>query len=103
MADAQGSGPCEGNLVGVQVPPLAPATTRQSCSRFPSSRTLGDGLWDANRAFSRLPIIALILLPAPVCKRGNPLPVVAEDHHAPKFRTPAPPSRDLHRIRARAR
>ncbi len=25
MADAQGSGPCEGNLVGVQVPPLAPS------------------------------------------------------------------------------
>src|SRR6516162_383558 len=24
MADAQGSGPCEGNFVGVQVPPLAP-------------------------------------------------------------------------------
>src|SRR5580704_10620728 len=28
MADAQGSGPCEGNLVGVQVPPLAPRNVR---------------------------------------------------------------------------
>ena len=27
-ADAQGSGPCEGNLVGVQVPPLAPSDLR---------------------------------------------------------------------------
>jgi hypothetical protein len=35
MADAQGSGPCERKLVGVQVPPLAPSNRRLPASCAP--------------------------------------------------------------------